>query len=123
MPTAVILVYLAYVWVGLLHAIFVGTCVFAWRKNKIKKSNLIYHAILIFCILFFFETYWIKIFHYFQINITTNNSTLHNYFSISKNSNIANSLSPSFITVFSCFVQTCIALFIGKKLHKKLNMS
>jgi hypothetical protein len=121
MPIEVVCVYLAYIWIGLLHAALIGTCVFAWRKNKIHSSNLIYYTILIFCILFFFETYWIKVFQYFQIKVTTENNALLSYFSIASTSNIALHLNPSLITVFSCLLQTIIAVFVGQRLLKKIN--
>jgi hypothetical protein len=123
MPIEVICVYLAYMWIGLLHATLVGTCVFAWQKYKIHSSNLMYYAILIFCILFFFETYWIKVFQYFQIKVITQNNALLSYFSISSTSNIALHLKPSLITVFSCLLQTIIAVLVGKRLLKKIKIA
>jgi hypothetical protein len=59
-------IYLAYAWVGLLHAFFIGTCLHAWGRHWVGKHLWFAFAVALGA-LAFFETYWIPVFGYLVV--------------------------------------------------------
>jgi hypothetical protein len=119
----IFIVIAAYIWIGLLHSTLVGTFIFAWFGNKIHAKNKWLWAIIIFAILFFFESYWIPIFNTLQMKVFIEDKSIMSFFKISNQTNLVDSLMPSLITIVSCFLQTILALYLGNKflLKNKIN--
>jgi hypothetical protein len=117
------LVLAAYIWIGLLHSTLLGTFIFAWFGKNINASNKYLWAIVIFAILFFFESYWIPIFNALQIKVFVQDENVLSYFKITNQTNLVDSLSPGIITIISCALQTILALYLGNKflLKNKIN--
>jgi hypothetical protein len=115
----ILILILAYAWVGLLHSFLVGTFIFAWFGKKINANNMWLWAILIFCILLFFESYWIPIFNILQISVQIQEPSILQFFNIAPHTNAVNKLQPGIITICSCLLQTALAMYIGKKHFNK----
>jgi hypothetical protein len=115
----VFFVFVAYAWIGILHGLLVGSTIFAWRSQYMHRQNLWKYAILIFCILLFFESYWIVVFQYFEMKVFSTQSSLLTAFGITASTNLAKSLSPSWHTLISCGLQTAFALWIINRLKNK----
>jgi hypothetical protein len=118
MQVNVILVYTAYIGVGLLHALFIGTVAFAWL-GKYYYSNKWLFYILIFGTLFFFETYWIAIFNTLQMKISSSDASLHNHFNFTESTNLINKLNPGIHTFIHCLADTFISILLGTYWLKK----
>lgn len=91
-------VYLAYLWVGLLHAVFVGVTLYAFWGKWLRKQHQIVPIAIMFSILAFFELYWIPMFSRLGISIFIKNEAVHQHFGIDENTNLVSTLRPSLIS-------------------------
>lgn len=117
----ILIVFLAYFWIGLLNSTLVGTFVFAWFGKKINSRNIWIWGLLIFVILFFFESYWISVFNALKMKVFIADPEVLSFFKITNHTNLVDSLKPSIVTIISCFLQTILALFLGNKFLNKNN--
>jgi hypothetical protein len=115
-----VLVYTAYIWIGLLHAFFVGTCLYAWAGNWLKTRSPIVAWVIIFAILAFFETYWILVFDYFGLQVYTIDADILAAFGISETDNLVHKLSPRAANIVFWVFSTFVADAFGKKLNSKM---
>ena len=109
-------VYGVYIWEGLLHAFFVGTCLFAWGRKWLAGKTPWLPFALAFLILAFFETYWILIFNYFGLQVSIHDSEMQKIFGVQSHENIVQYLTPRWGNVLFWFLQASIAVWIGRRL-------
>lgn len=114
----IIAVYSAYIWVGLLHAFFIGTCLYAWARVWLVGKGWIGAFCVALFALAFFETYWIPVFDYFGLHLTIHEATLQASFGITSQDNVVPYLTPKWWNIVFWFLQAGLALRIAYFLKK-----
>jgi len=115
----ILVLYLVYVWVGLLHTFFVGTCLYAWGHKWLAGKAKVWAFIIAFLVLAFFETYWIPVFNYFGLQVSSSDATVQHTFGISATENIVRNLSPRWWNMLFWIVQASLAVWIYQRLLRK----
>jgi hypothetical protein len=111
------MVYVAYAYVGLLHAFLVGVTYYVWVQPQKRKWL---HAVIIFLILLSLETYWIPVFDFFELKITTTDKDLIDRFGLIEGQNIVDQMRSVWWKIISCAIQTPIALISGNYAIKRI---
>ena len=106
-------VYIAYIWVGLLHALFVGVTLYTFFEKWLKKQHQIIPIVIIFMILAFFELYWIPMFSSLGIQIYVQDTTVQQHFGIDGTTNLVSVLRPTYISYCFWIGSTYLAYRIG----------
>jgi hypothetical protein len=112
-------VYLAYVWVGLLHALFVGVTLYSFFGKWLKMQYQIIPIAIIFVILAFFELYWIPMFNGLGISIFIKDAAVHQHFGIDEKTNLVQSLHPTYISYLFWIGSTYLGYKIGNFIFEK----
>jgi hypothetical protein len=115
---SIITVYLAYIWVGLLHALFVGVTLYSFLGTWFKKKHQFIPIALIFMILAFFELYWIPMFNTLGVQIYIHDTAVQQHFGIDANTNLVAALHPTYISYFFWVVTTYLGYKIGNYSYK-----
>lgn len=115
----VLTVYLAYLWVGFLHAFFIGASLYMCFGKKLIQWKFWQVALLFFPMLLFFEVYWIPMFNYLGLEIFIQASEVHEYFGIDGKTNMVNTLRPRVFNWIFLVVQATFAVWVGKKLFNR----
>lgn len=115
----VIIIYIAYLWVGLLHALFVGVTLYTFLGKWLKQQHQIVPITIIFIVLVFFELYWIPLFQTLGIAIYVKNAAVHQYFGIDENTNIVDVLRQNWISYLFWIGSTYIGYKIGNYIFEK----
>lgn len=116
--TEIVLIYLIYAWIGLLHSFFVGSCLYTFLGNYLIKLNIFLQFLIPLLILAFLELYWKPIFETLGLEIKSTNLNLLSYFSLSKNQNIIPEIKTGFFFTIVWLIQAFIALLIGRWVFK-----
>lgn len=111
----VIVVYLAYLWVGLIHALFVGVTLYAFWGAWLKRQNQLIPIVIIFAILAFFELYWIPMFQTLGIEIFIKDQAILQHFGIDENTDIVSTLRPNWISYIFWILSTWLSYRIGNR--------
>lgn len=115
-------IYLSYLWVGLLHAFFIGTSFYmCFGKNLIQWKTW-QVALLFFPILLFFEVYWIPLFNYLGIEVFINATEVHHYFGIAEKTNLVSTLYPRWVNWVFITFQAFLGAWIGRRLFRRLRV-
>ena len=109
----IILVYLAYLWVGFLHSSFAGISLYALWGHKIKSGPQWVPILILFTFLALLEVYWIPIFQSLDLNIFIHSQDLQQHFNITEQTNIVASLRPNWLMVSMWILQTFFAYLLG----------
>lgn len=112
-------VYLAYVWVGLLHALFVGVTLYVFFGKWLKKQYFLIPCGIILIILAFFELYWIPVFNNLGIKIFIDNNNIHQHFGITAKNNLVQTIRPNWISYLFWLGSTALAYIIGNYIYDK----
>ena len=115
----IIIVYLAYLWVGLLHSSFAGITLYTIWGQKMKQLPNFVPILILFTFLALLELYWIPIFSSLGLSVHTSSPELHTHFNITANTDIVKTLRPNIIMVAMWFFQTFLAYRIGNYFYKK----
>lgn len=114
----VTLVYLGYLWVVVIHAIFAGVTLYSfWGKKLIGQHRAIPIAILTLFLLFL-EVYWMPIVGKMGIVIHVHDPSILEHFGIQSNTNIAEVLRPGFSQIFIWIGSGISADYIGRKTYQ-----
>ena len=115
----ILAVYAVYIWVGLLHAFFVGTCLYVWAGKWLVGKAWWLSFVMAFLILAFFETYWIPIFDYIGLKVSHVDAEMRQTFGVQEGENIIRNLSPRWGNVLFWGLQASIAVWISRILLRK----
>jgi hypothetical protein len=113
------IIYIAYIWVGLLHALFVGVTLYTFMGAWLKRQFIGIPLAIIFFILAFFELYWIPIFQSLGVKIYTTDNNIHQFFNIDAQTNLVNILRPNFISFCFWIASTFLAYKVGNYIFIK----
>jgi hypothetical protein len=115
----VVIIYIAYLWVGLIHAIFVGITLYVFLGKWLEKQHQIVPVAIIFMVLVFFELYWIPLFQTLGIEIYVKNAVVHQHFGINEKTDIVNVLRPNWISYLFWIGSTFISYKVGNYIFEK----
>lgn len=115
----IIIVYLAYLWVGLLHSCFAGITLYTIWGRKMKELPNFVPILILFVFLALLEVYWIPVFSTLGLSVHTSSSELHAHFNITAETNIVQTLRPNGLMIAMWFFQTFLAYRIGNYFYKK----
>jgi ABC-type uncharacterized transport system permease subunit len=118
--TAVVAVYLAYLWVGLLHALFVGaTAFFLWGHRLIRMRPWLTIVGMGF-VLSFFELYWKPLFEGIGLSVEISNPALRDYFGVAEGTDMVKTLRIHPMNVTFIIIQALLAYWIGRSGYQRL---
>ena len=115
----IVIVYLAYLWIGLLHSCFAGITLYSVWGRKITRLPKLVPIAILFIFLGLLEVYWIPIFSALDLGVFTDSPALHQHFNISEKTDIVQTLKPNVIMVSMWIFQTFLAYRIGNYIFKK----
>lgn len=111
----VLYVYLGYLWVVLIHALFAGVTLYSlWGKKVIHRARWI-PVFILTLFLAFLEVYWIPAVSSMGVVINVHDASILNHFGIQKTTNIAAILRPGFSQIFVWLGSGILSDFIGRK--------
>lgn len=110
----IIIIYVFYAWVIIIHACFIGISAYAiWGKKMIAMSAVKAMTIL-FVPLAFLEFYWIPTAKYLGLSLFTNNAKIHAFYGSDETVNILNSFSLMWYHPIVFLLGAYLAFKVGK---------
>lgn len=115
----IIIVYLAYLWIGLLHSCFAGISLYALWGKQLQQLPKIVPISILFIFLALLEIYWIPVFSTLGLSVKTSSTELHQHFNITANTDIVKTLKPNLTMAIMWFFQTFLAFKVGNFILKR----
>ena len=116
----VLTIYLSYLWVGILHAFFVGCSFYMCFGKTLVQWKIWQVALLFFPILLFFEVYWIPLFNYLGLELFITSPEAHDYFGITEETNLVTKLHPRWFNWIFISLQAIAGAWIGRRMFRKM---
>jgi len=109
-----LLLYIFYFWIVLIHAFFIGVSVFSIWGNRMLKKPVWKVSLLLAVPLVFLEFYWIPFVKYLDFKLTTDNLMLLELFNTNSQTNLVDLFSFNWMHIFVFPLGGYLAYRVGK---------
>lgn len=115
----VAIVYGLYIWVTVIHCIFVGATLYFFFGKKLIKNHIFINTLIIAACLAFLEIYWIPLATPLKLSIFTNDIMIQSHFNLASNTNILEVLRPQWTNILLWIIQGIFTNWLFKYTFQK----
>lgn len=117
---SIVIVYLLYIWVALIHCVFVGATIYLFFGHFFIRQRRWVNVVVFLICLAFLEVYWIPIADILGLIIQTDDQELLDYFDIDPGENIVHLLRPKSMQWVIWMISGWIADSVGRFGYRKM---